>query len=108
MGQVLCWECVGDIVGSPSGETCQTCGRIGLINLEKTPKSLSSKDGKTYFEQYIYLKNYKLWPNEGGLARQNSKFLKVVDYCDRIKYKLEEMRQHEEDVNRKLASKQHG
>lgn len=101
---MLCWNCLADDIGI----TCHICEGSGKIEQKKKPKSLLNSDTRIYFKQYTYLKNYSIWPIEGGLNKQDSKFLKVLDYCDAVKNRHDEIKTEIDKTNATLRNKQLG
>jgi hypothetical protein len=73
---VVCWACAG------SG--CHFCKKSGTIKLKEKPNSLISSKAEIYFSQYAALKNYKIWPYNVGYMQQESKFVKIMEFCDKI------------------------
>ena len=53
------------------------------------PEENLTKEGYGLFRAYTYLKNYNIWPNNGGLMRQSSKFIAAIDVIDGIKSKYD-------------------
>lgn len=100
----MCWACLARSLDVK----CPICKGKGKLKQTKKPKELIINDGKSYFKQYIYLKNYKIWPHEGSLSKQDCKFLKILDYCDEIGYKFDEMEAEQKKAEEKLRAKQIG
>jgi hypothetical protein len=73
---------------------------------------LITNAGSGLFKAFIFLKNYQIWPESGGLLVQTSKFLKCVELCDNVLSKHEEIESAEADIkarmNQNLAKMQKG
>lgn len=51
------------------------------------------------------LKNYNIWPVSGGYIDQPAKFLKVLDYCDRVKINLDHIQKDYDDAKNQIQNK---
>jgi hypothetical protein len=103
--KLLCWFCTGS--GKISkGEGCQKCKGFGTIEHKERLGDLINTEARLYFNLYTYIKSHKLWPVDGGLYRQNSKLIKVHDYCERILAKLDDIMREHEKTNAALKAKQ--
>ena len=62
-------------------------------------------DGVDLFEAYKTLKDYNIWPMEGGTMNQTSKFLHCVKWVDLINLKMTNIVEKEKKAKSDLISK---
>lgn len=58
-----------------------------------------------YFKCYVFLKNYNTWPIDKPFLQQPIKFVKVVEYCDRVGAQLKESESEKNRIETELDSK---
>jgi len=99
----MCWKCVGE------GRDCKTCNSArGHTKEKKPPLELINRNSLALFKYYTFLKNYNIWPIEGGLSEQPAIFIKVIEYCDLVISKFNEIEAERETEKAKITAKQHG
>jgi hypothetical protein len=74
--------------------------------LTESPINLLTAHAQFYFKCYTVLKNYNKWPTEKSFLEQNSKFWKIVQYCDRVISKIKESKEESEKIKAELKAKQ--
>jgi hypothetical protein len=50
----------------------------------------------------VFLKDYKIWPVNGGMIEQNAKFIRAIEFIDMIKQRYFEIEQKEQEVKQRL------
>jgi len=59
--------------------------------------------GIELFKAYSMLKNYNVWPVDGGLVEQSAKFLKCVEWCDLVNSRHEDIEKAIHERQKKQA-----
>ncbi len=74
--------------------------------MTEKPIKLLTAHAQLYFKCYTVLKNYNKWPIEGSFLEQDSKFWKIVQYCDRVISQIIRSDEEAEKAKAELTKKQ--
>ena len=102
---LLCYRCIGWAAESPDNK-CKACNDKGATIQTKPTQDLITDDGLTLFEYYKFLKNYNIWPEDGGLSKQPAIFIKTIKYCDAVIAKFNMYKNDKDKATSELANKQ--
>lgn len=91
---MLCEVCLG--------EGCDNCDH-GKNFVDKFVNDMIGADGTDLFKQYRFLKEYGVFPKAGGLNDQDAIFIRCVEYCDLINFRLEKLKKAKSDEIKKMA-----
>jgi len=91
---MLCSMCLGT--------GCLDCGGRGHKKVNDRPLDIVTKEGDTLIKAYKWLKNYSIFPVDGGLQNQSAKFARAVEYCDIVNSSYHKLK---EDLKSETAMK---
>lgn len=99
----MCYICTGS--GSVGKEICPECDGQKKLFIEGKPLDSVTRAGNLLFEAYKFLKTYSVWPVEGGILKQSSKFIRCIRWCDFVNYTSKDQTDKENKARAELKNK---
>ncbi len=87
------------------GEKCGACGETGWVWETQRPTWRLSPGAGPLFQAYRLLKEYKVFPVEGGQMKQSAVFLAAIHYCDLVHTLYAEKKKKEQEQKDKVKNR---